>query len=338
MSDAVVFGGTGFIGRELVRQLLERGHSVRVASRSARRPACADPRVTFVPASVADAGAVAKTVEGAAAVFHLATGGGQSWADFDRDFIHGTRIVGEACLAAKVKRLIYTSSTAALYLGSGRPVGESAGADPKLLTRGVYSRAKIGAERVLAGMIAQGLPAVILRPGVVVGRGGIVGHGGAGFWPNEQWCLGWGRGKTPLPFVLVEDVAQACVLAMETPGIDGMAFNLAGDVLPTAREYVELLAARSLRPIRFYSQSLLKIQAIEIGKWILKALARKPENPWPSYRDLKSRTLVSPLDCSAARQRLGWKPNASLEVFGREAIDANVRAVPAGDLRLAPAR
>ncbi|MGH9613796.1 MAG: hypothetical protein ACRD4P_12010, partial [Bryobacteraceae bacterium] len=118
------------------------------------------------------------------------------------------------------------------------------------------------------------------------------------------------------------------------PGIEGMAFNLAGDQRPTAREFVAEIARRSYRDFRFYPQSLIKMQAIEIFKWLMKVAARKPGNSFPPFRDLKSRGLVSQLDCSAAKKKLGWRPNTSLEHFYAEAVDVHLKPIPLGDLRL----
>jgi nucleoside-diphosphate-sugar epimerase len=176
---------------------------------------------------------------------------------------------------------------------------------------------------------------VIVRPAIVVGRGSSHCHSGVGQWPADTCCLGWGRGKHPLPFVLVEDAARALAAAKDVPGIEGQCFNLAGDVRLSAKEFLSLLRERSLRNFRFYPQSLWKMQAIEILKWGLKVAARKPDNPWPSFRDLKSRSMRAPMDCALAKRVLGWKPTQSLEVFLGEAIDGNLSRIPPGDLRRA---
>ena len=284
---------------------------------------------------MADAAAISDSIAGSQAVVYLATGGGATWSDFERDFVGGARNVGQACLRHAVRRLVYTSSTAALYLGRKMTIDESAGVDGTGAGRGMYSRAKIMAEGLLQEMRATSqLPVVVVRPGVVVGRGGMLNHSGIGLWPSDTCCIGWGRGNTPLPFVLVDDVARAIVSALDTPAIEGMCFNLAGDVNLSAREFVRLLAERSFRNCRFYPQSFAKMQLLEIGKWLLKHLARKRDNPFPSYRDLKSRSMRSQLDTSAAKKFLNWSPNRSREVFIAEAIESHCPPPPAGDLRL----
>jgi nucleoside-diphosphate-sugar epimerase len=333
MSEVAVIGGTGFIGRTLVNRLVEAGHRVRIASRSATQPPGEDPQRVYVRADVADPDSIARLADGVSVLFHLATGGGNAWSDFERDFLQGARNVADACLASGVRRLVYTSSTAALYLGGNETVTDQTPVDPKSGERAFYSRAKAETERLLGELNrTRGLPVVIFRPAIVVGRGGMLTHSGVAYWPNDICALGWSSGNTPLPFVLVDDVAAALLAAVDAPGIDGQTFNLAGDVYLTARDFVRLVRHRSCRDIRFYPQSRLKLQLIEIAKWALKAVARKPGNTFPSYRDLKSRSMCAPFACSA-KDKLGWRPNADLSLFIREAIESQIDPIPAGDLR-----
>jgi len=333
-SKAVVIGGGGFIGSALVKLLLEDGWRVRVVSRAARPTG--QPGLEAVRGDVADEASMRAAIEGADVVYHLAMCGGESWADFQRDFVDGSAAVAKACRDFGVRRLIYTSSSAALYLGKSGAINESAGPDPRPEVRSLYSRGKVEAERVLMRWHRDhGLPVVIMRPCIVVGRGGLFAHGGVGYWASDTHCIGWGPGKTPLPFVLVDDVARALSTAKDVPGIEGMSFNLAGDVRPSAAEFVRVIGERTLRNFHFRPCNLRRLQAIEIAKWALKAIVRKPGNAWPSYRDFASRAMISQIDCSAAKQILNWKPNADIEHFYREVLDSNVKPIHPEDLRLA---
>lgn len=318
----------------MVASLAERGATVRVLSRSVQSGAGTTPGVQCVRGDVTNPDDVSAAVQGARVVYHLAAGFGSTWQDFERVIVQGTRTVAEICLQHHVERLIYASSISALYLGGRGRIDERTGADPKPAGRSHYSRAKGLAEQLLRDLHARSnLPVVILRPGVVVGRGGMLNHGGLGIWGSDVCCIGWGRGRNPLPFVLVGDVVEALIQSADVPGIEGMTFNLAGDVRPTAAEFVKMLRSRSRRNFRFYPRSLWKMQALEAAKWLLKIIARKPENPFPSYRDLKSRSLRCQLDCSLAKEKLGWQPVQTPEAFFAEAIDSHLLAIPVGDLR-----
>ena len=61
---------------------------------------------------------------------------------------------------------------------------------------------------------ARGLPLVIARPGIVVGPGGPLQHWGIGRWHGPGAVRLWGNGRNVLPFVLVDDVADALVLIL----------------------------------------------------------------------------------------------------------------------------
>jgi len=157
-------------------------------------------------------------------------------------------------------------------------------------------------------------------------------HGGIGMWVAENCCLGWGRGDDPQPWVLVEDVADAMATALDVPGIEGRAFNLAGDVSISAREYVRLIAESSKRNFRIYPRNLMLLWTKELLVGLVKrAAGRGGERQ--TYRDMVSSAKRSTLNCSAAKEALGWKPNASLERFRAEAIDSYFEIQP-GDLRL----
>jgi nucleoside-diphosphate-sugar epimerase len=162
----------------------------------------------------------------------------------------------------------------------------------------------------------RGLPVTIFRPGVVIGAGGPVEHLGVGYWPAPTHCVSWGRRtQLPLPFVLASDVAEALLSAIGKSGLAGQSFNLVGDVNLSAEEYVALLRELSGRDIRLHRQAILQWYLIDLAKWVVKAVARKPENAFPSYRDLASRALQSPFDCGRAKQLLDWRPEADRTRF-----------------------
>jgi nucleoside-diphosphate-sugar epimerase len=253
-------------------------------------------------------------------------GGGPTWDDYRRDFVDATAAIAGICRDMGVRRFVYASSSAALFLGRKERQDESAGPDPLPEQRSFYTRGKVLAERRLMEMHRRdGFPVVIVRPCLVVGRGGFRCHPGMGVWVNELFCLGWGDGRNALPFVLVEDVAQALHAVKDAEAIEGRSFNLAGDVRPSARDYVRELAARTMRNYRFRPRNLRLLYAAGLAKTAAKK---------PSFRDFASRGLFADLDCTAAKTALGWKPETDPAAFFREAIDANTPPIIPGDIRL----
>ncbi len=311
--DVVVVGGTGFIGSHLLKQLLAANQRVKIIARNTRTlpEIFHHPNVQVVSGDIANEAVIDAAVANTPVVIHLAHGGGgDTWDEIKRSMVDGTRVIAEACLRHNTKRLIYIGTIASLYLGSrsDRITGATPN-DPSAETRSLYSRGKAVCEDILNKMHReQNLPVVILRPGVVIGAGGMPFHSGVGFANQEGHMIGWNRGDNPLPFILVEDCATAIFQAMNAPGIEGKAYNLVGDQRPSAQQYMHELSETLGRPLRFYPQSVLKLQLIEIGKWVIKRATGRRDAPFPSYRDLKSRGLVAPFDTTDAKHDLQWQP------------------------------
>jgi nucleoside-diphosphate-sugar epimerase len=322
----VIFGGAGFIGRQVVARLAGKVHRLRVVSRRAAAHGNGAGGIEYLAGDVCDRECVREVVRGASVVFHLT---------IEEDFTRGARNIADACVEHGVRRLLFASTSDALYLGEGGKIDERAGPDPKPHLRNAYSRGKAESEALLLETHASsGLGVVILRPCLVVGPGGPLAHAGIGTWNSPTCCIGWGEGTHPMPFVLVQDVADAMVLAIHTPGIDGKAFNLAGDVFLSAREYVALLAERTKRDFRFYPRNLVAFWAAGAVKTVIKRWIQKGPVEGRAYHDIQSSTMRTQIDNSAAKQLLGWRPNSSLEVFVREAIDSHLEPLLPGDLRV----
>jgi predicted dehydrogenase/nucleoside-diphosphate-sugar epimerase len=321
--DVAVLGGTGFIGRHVVQGFIAEGARVAVMARSTRNlPAVFDNAAVALHAGdLRDADAVAAAIGAAPVVVNLAHGGGGStWEDVRDAMVGGAEIVAKACGG---RRLIHVGSIAALYLGPQETsVTGTTLPDPQADERADYARAKAVADRMLLG--TEGLRLCILRPGLVVGEGGTPFHSGLGFFNNEQHCIGWNAGRNPLPFVLVEDVADAIVRAARADGIEGRCYNLVGDVRPSAREYIADLAAALERPLRFHPQVVELLWLQEYAKYLVKRVTGRRVAP-PSKRDLLSRGLSARFDCGDVKRDLGWSPIAEPARFRERAILVHAR-------------
>lgn len=310
--DVAVLGGTGFIGRATVARLLQEGFSVTVMARGTEGlpPLFSGPRIRLLRGDIADARSVSEAVAGAGAVVNLAHGGGGAdYAAVRAAMVGGAEVVARACLAAGTARLLHVGSIASLYLGPD--AGSVTGATPpdqEATLRGDYARAKAECDLMLLALHErEGLPVVILRPGLVVGPGTSPIHSGLGFFNAEQHVIGWNRGRNPLPFVLADDVAAAIVCALRAERAEGRCYNLVGDVRPTAREYLAWLAEATRRPLRFHPKVPAMLLAEDGAKWLLKRAGGR-RSPPPSRRDLLSRGLRASFDCSDAKRDLGWTP------------------------------
>lgn len=322
--DVAVLGGTGFIGVHVVRRLLEAGLRVSVMARGVHNlPAVfADPRVALHRGDIRDEAAVGAAIAGAPVVVNLAHGGGgASFAAVRDAMLGGAETVARACRAAGVRRLVHIGSIASLYLGPQQtPVTGATPPDPEAETRADYARAKALCDRRLLELhTAEGLPVVILRPGVVVGEGSAPFHSGLGFYNAEQHCIGWNAGSNPLPFVLAEDVAAAVLGAIRAEAIEGRCYNLVGDVRPNARTYVAALAEALRRPLRYHPQSPTWLWGEDVGKWAIKRATGR-QVPMPSRRDFLSRGMTATFDCADAKRDLNWRPEADPARFFARAV------------------
>ena len=128
-----------------------------------------------------------------------------------------------------------------------------------------------------------------------------------------------------LPLVLVDDVANGLVLAMETEGIEGRSYNLIDKPMLSARDYVA--AVERLAAIRITTQGtpIWKFFLDDFSKWPVKWLVGHPDGGRiPSYFDWESRTQKAYFDCSRTRAELGWSPISDPEKMVTLGIDSSL--------------
>src|SRR6185369_7314885 len=323
--DVVVTGAAGFLGRHLTARLLASGRRVRAL---VRRPQFAPAElrrdgVTLFAGDALDPVAVERATAGAAAVVHLATAAGSDPAQVVASMVRGARVVAEACVRGGVRRLVHASSIAVYDLGEERDsaVNEDAPLDRHPEVRGEYAQGKIAAERALTDFARErGLELVIVRPGFVVGSDGPPQHSGIGLWTRDTQVYGWGGGRRPLPFVLVDDVADALVQCVTAPGAAGRSYNLVGDVGLTAREWVDALRTTLRRDFAFHPQSILYWYLEELVKYGVKLAIGRAGVRAPSWRDLATRTAARGFDNERPKRELGWRPVADRATFLSRAL------------------
>ncbi|MFK7740909.1 MAG: Gfo/Idh/MocA family oxidoreductase [Planctomycetota bacterium] len=315
--EVVVLGGTGLIGRRCVKQLLQQKRPVTLL---VRKPDLLPEElrggtVRVFVGDAADREVLKAAFAGAERILHLATAAGTDPSKIEKVMSDSVRVAGEEAKAAGVKRFVFASSTAALWLGEKTAIDGGSGTDAQPIKRAGYSRGKIASECVLRELAkdgadgSKGLPLTIIRPAIVVAHDGIAEHSGVGLWVRDNQCIGWGVGKHPLPFVLATDCAQAFVAALDAENAEGKTYNLAGDVRLSAREYVEAMSARTGRDYHYHPMPLWWMWTQELGKYGVKVAARK-QREWPAYRDFASRSFTTALDCSDAKRDLDFQPES----------------------------
>ena len=329
--DVLVLGGAGFIGRRLIPKLLEEGHSVRAVSRSASAMLedMDSDRIEVVRGDIRSTGDLGRILDGIDHVFHLATSGSKTWDQYCEREIQPARALAEACLVHGVRRLIYTGTIDSYYAGGKlETITEDTPLDARIRRRNYYARAKAAVENLLLTMHSRdGLPLVIVRPGIVIGKGGNPFHWGVGKWLSEGVCQIWGDGRNKLPFVLVDDVATGLAKTLQAPGIEGRSYNLIDAPMLSARDYLEEFQRLAGMRIDAYYRAVSRFYLDDLLKWTVKKAVGHPDGSQvPSYRDWESRTQRAYFDCSRARDELAWTPCGDRERMIADGIAGSLAA------------
>jgi dihydroflavonol-4-reductase len=267
-----VTGATGFIAGQLTGRLLALGHTVRGTVRnldsadtgSLRRLPRGDERLELLEADLLQPGSFDEAVAGCQTVFHVASPFTFTATDPARDLlapaVEGTMNVLEACRSApEVKRVVMTSSIAALV---GRPDGGLLTEDNwntfSSLTNNPYYYAKTQAEQATWRFMKEARPhfdLVVINPGQVLGPShrGSVGT-------SVAYVRDLMTGKIPavidldVPYIDVRDVADAHILASQTPRAQGRYLTVAGVV--TTRQLIEAIRRLGYIDYQFPKMSL----------------------------------------------------------------------------------
>lgn len=221
-------GATGFIGGQLARLLVRRGHKVVALVRSPEKAtALRDAGVELHRGDITDRESLRAPMTGADGVFHLAAWYkvGVKEPAAEQINVQGTRNVLELMRELKLPRGVYTSTLAVFSDTRGQLVDESYRFDGPHLSE--YDRTKWKAHyEVALPMIEEGLPLVIVQPGVVYGPGDTSSI--------HDVFHDYLRGRLPMVprgaeycWAHVEDVALAHLLAMEK-GRVGESYIIAG--------------------------------------------------------------------------------------------------------------
>lgn len=321
----LITGATGFVGSHLVEYFIKKNIPVRVLVRNPKAfsPFFSSQLVEIVQGDILNAHKIEKAMQGVQYVFHLAHSIGQTWNDFKRINIVGTRTLAEASLKAKVKYFVFTSTIATYYTGDikEKKIDEQMPIDPKPMLRNDYARSKIVLEHMLMEMYQNmKLPVIIFRPAIVIGKGGIPYHSGVGQWTRDNVCAYWGKGENDLPFVLAEDVASALGSVLEKNGLEGETFNLAGDIRFSARKYIQHLTKYSHRNICAFPYPTNLCFLSDIFKYLIKVATGEHKDALLSYRDLANRSILADYDNSRAKNLLKWQPCNDPDTFIEKGI------------------
>ena len=232
MPRYLVTGATGFLGGEIVKQLIGRGHHVIALVRTAEKAAVLKALgVTIHVADISDRESLREPMIGVDGVFHTAgwyrIGVKHSREIAERVNVEGTRNVFEIARQLQIPRVVYISTVGVFGDTRGQMVDETYYARGPFLTE--YDRSKwIAHYEVAVPMINQGLPLVVVMPGLIYGPGdtSAVHRTLADLLRNRLFITP--KGAT-FAWGYIEDIARGVRQAMDSGSL-GESYILTGPV------------------------------------------------------------------------------------------------------------
>lgn len=327
---ALVTGGGGFLGRYIVRRLLEQGRDVSILGRSAQ-PELEAVGVRVIRGDVGDRDTAVAACEGCDTVYHVAAIAG-IWGrrdDYFRTNVFGTRHILEGCRQHGARKLVYTSTPSVAFSGGDlRGVDESQPYGTRWLC--YYAETKAQAEReVLAANGTGGVRTTALRPHLIWGIGDnhLIPRVVARAKKGRLRIVGEGANRVDITHV--ENAAEAHLLAEkaldEAGRADGKAYFISQGEPVVLWDWInQLLLKLDVPPVtrKVPLRAAYAAGALLEGVYgLLKLTAEPPMTRFLAVELAKDHYF----NIGAARSDLGYEPRKT-SVEGVEELVAHVRA------------
>ena len=301
--DCFVTGASGFIGANLVHELLARGHRVKALLRAGsdgRGLRGAD--FERVEGALSDRAGLRDAMRGCDWCFHVAASYHLWLADYRPMYaanVEGTRTVIEAAAAAGCSRIVYTSTVGCIGLPTSNhdhvtPTDETAPASEEQMSNH-YKRSKWRAEQVALELAGQGRPVVIVNPSAPVGPRDVKPT------PTGQVIVDFLNRAMPayldtgLNWVHVRDVAVGHILAAER-GRVGERYILghAEGNWTMAEAFKVLHEITGLAAPRMQIPYLVALMAAYANEGLAAVTGKPPKAPLAGVRMAKYKMFFSP--------------------------------------------
>lgn len=313
IKNVLVTGGGGFLGKAIVKKLLEKNWSVTSFSRSFY-PDLKKMGVCQIQGDLSDKNAVVAAFKQIDAVFHVAAKPG-IWGRFEDFFqvnVTGTEHVIFACRENNVKQLIYTSSPSVIFdEGDMENVDESVPYPRNYLAP--YPETKAIAEKLVKKAAKNGLNTIIIRPHLIWGPGD--NHLVPGIISRAHRLKRVGRKDDLVDTIYVDNAADAHILAfqklVENPSLSGNIYFVSQDEPVSKWEMANaFLSAAGLPPIRGHISAGTAYIAGSIFEMVYTLFNIKKEPPITRFAAKEAATSHW-FDISRAKKGLGYTPKVS---------------------------
>jgi len=302
MKTIMVTGGAGFFGGILKRAILESGHrciSVDVCPDQDEHPNLDKRQIDLRDRAALDQAFASAPVDGVVHCAAMLAHGSEDPKELWSSNVDGTRNLMDAMRKYGVRKHVFTSTNCLWGEAMGRPVREDDPPNPVEL----YGRSKLAAERII--LEYTDITSVLLRCPTIIdfGRLGLlsilfefIDEG------RRVWAVGGGRNR--YQFIYAQDLANACVLALDYPHSD--TFNIGSDNVKSIAEVYEYVIRNA--------KSKSKVATLPRGPAIAAMklayhLKLSPLGPY-HYKMIAEDFLF---DTSRIKERLGWRPTMTNE-------------------------
>lgn len=315
MTDRVlVTGGTGFLGRHLIRVLQQQRQLVRTLVRpQSAGQALTGPGLEVIVGDLLAPDSLPAALEDVTTVFHLAGKlhmPGVPAQMYQQLHVEGTRNLLRACLQQPtLQKIVYCSTTGVLGPTDRTPVTEDT--PPLQGPSNAYEQSKAMAEQLAVNLASQySLPLIVARPALVYG-------------PGDLHLLGWfraiqrgyyrvvGSGDNFLHPIYIDDLIAGLLACAQATGPAGRAYQLVGPQPIPIREVAAAIAKAVGRPL---SQWHLPLWLARVAATLLERLPGIPPALLPLTHSRLDFMIENRAYCGdRARLELGFVPQIDLE-------------------------
>lgn len=311
--NILVTGGAGFLGKAIVKRLVQRDYSVTSYSRG-YYPELSALGVKQIQGDLSDPEKIMEACKGMDAIFHVAAKAGV-WGPYEEYFatnVKGTENIIKACFNHNIERLVYTSSPSVVFNGSDVEGGDETLPYPES-HHAHYPKTKAMAERLVAEAARDGLKTIILRPHLIWGPED--NHLVPRILAKAERLARVGRKNKLVDTIYVDNAALAHMLAFDrlgdNPELSGRIYFISQDEpVPLWDMINAILEAGGKKPVtRTAPASLVKAAGIIIES--LYGLFRIKSEP-PMTRFVAEELATAHwFDISRAKNDLGYHPETS---------------------------
>ena len=297
----LVTGATGFIGRNLVHQLMARGENVHILCRpTADISAFTGKNIRIFPGDILETPTIERAMEGCARVFHIAAYA-KNWAKDPKTYVEvnvrGLKNVLDMAMKKNVRRIVFTSSEVTFGPSSDCPVDETTKRNAKFFTDYEYS--KYLAEQEVCRTGDQQPDIITVNPSRVFGPG-LLNEGNSvtrmiQLYLQGKFRLLLGDGSGMGNYAFVDDVVRGHLLAMER-GKRGERYILGGENVSYSNFFRSLSEISGKKRLMFHVPS-----PVAMGISYVEEFRSKVFSHYPMITPGWVRTFLADWECSSEK-------------------------------------